>query len=185
LERQPRFRCSLHHSVDRIGTGPQERYSGWFLGMQRTRIDPAADLLRVLPPRFSRSVERIVSPAGLPAKSLFPLHSPSPETSGERAAPARLSPSRTGVTCRQDAHRPTAKMAVLLPPAFPASTLQNARPASDLGLTPARRGNHPCCQNRRLRLPRAVTKRSRRWQIADRPIRLGLLASYRRRKAAR
>mgnify|MGYP003694582313 CR=1 FL=1 len=54
LERQPRFRCSLHHSVDRIGTGPQEHYSGWFLGMQRNRLDPAADLLRVLPPRFGR-----------------------------------------------------------------------------------------------------------------------------------
>src|SRR5438132_10239199 len=99
LERQPRFRCPLYHSVDRIGTGPQERYSGWFLGMQRNRLDPAADLLRVLPPRFGRSVERVVSPAGLPTKSLFPLYSPSPETSGERATPARLSPSRTGVTC--------------------------------------------------------------------------------------
>src|SRR6266850_2297486 len=106
LERQPRFRCPLYHSVDRIGTGPQERYSGWFLGMQRNRLDPAADLLRVLPPRFGRSVERIVSPAGLPTKSLFPLYSPSPETSGERATPARLSPSRTCVTCGQDAHRP-------------------------------------------------------------------------------
>jgi len=77
------FWCPLHHSVDRIGTGPQEHYSGWFLGMQRTRLDPAADLLRVLPPRFGRRVERIVSPAGLPTKSLFPLHSSSPETSGE------------------------------------------------------------------------------------------------------
>src|SRR5205814_1914156 len=124
LERQPRFRCPLYHSVDRIGTGPQERYSGWFLGMQRNRLDPAADLLRVLPPRFGRSVERVVSPAGLPAKSLFPLYSSAPETSGERATPARLSPSRTAIDAGKMPTGPTAKMAVLLPLAFPASTLQ-------------------------------------------------------------
>src|SRR5437763_3762841 len=106
LERHPRFRCPFYHSMDRIGTRPQEHYSGWFLGMQRNRLDPAADLLRVLPPRFGRSIKRIVSLAGLPAKSLFPLHSSAPETSGERAATAGLSPSRTGVTCGQGAYRP-------------------------------------------------------------------------------
>src|SRR4029077_7046413 len=105
LERQPRFRCPLYHSMDRIGTSPQEHYSGWFLGMQRNRLDPAVDLLRVLPPRFGRGICAVISPAGLPTKSLFPLYSPSPETSGERATPARLSPSRTGVTCGQDAHQ--------------------------------------------------------------------------------
>ena len=105
--------------MDRIGTGAQERYSDWFLGMQRNRLDSAADLLRVLPPRFGRSVERIVSPAGLPAKSLLPLYSPSPETSGERATAARLSPSQTCLIARKMRTGPTAKMAVLLPLALP------------------------------------------------------------------
>src|SRR5213080_1151883 len=103
--RRQAFSANVAHvqfSFDRIGTGPQEHYSGWFLGMQRTRLDPAADLLRVLPPRFGRRVERIVSPAGLPTKSLFPLHSSSPETSGERAATTRMSPSRTGIRARDE-----------------------------------------------------------------------------------
>src|SRR5919205_671462 len=69
--------------------------------MQRNRIDLAADLLRVLPSRFGRGAERIVSPTGLPAKSLFPLHSSAAETSGERAATA-------GIMSKEEAAAPDA-----------------------------------------------------------------------------
>src|SRR5205823_11448076 len=53
-----------------------------------------------------------------------------------------------------------------------ASVPNNASPASDL-ITPPRRGS----RNRRRHLPRAVTRRSRQSQIADRPTRAVLPAA--------
>ena len=188
LDRQRCFRRPLHYSMDRIGTGAQEHYSGWFLGMQRDWLDPAADLLRVLSPRFGRRVERDCFRCRFTYEiCISAIRTITRNILG--TSHARQTKSEPDWRCMR-ARCPQARQLRWLCYSarfsrFNASTLQNARPASDLGLTPARRGNRPCCRNRRRHLPPAATKRSRRWQIGDRPRPEVLLANYRRTKAAR
>src|SRR5205814_1131588 len=96
VNRHPRFRPPVRHSMDRVGTRAEKCDSFRLLGMQRDREPADAQLFCDLPARFRGRVEYRDAFADLLAKSLFPLHPPRAPTSRQCAATAAVSRALRG-----------------------------------------------------------------------------------------